>query len=180
MIAPRQIPAVLAIAVLPACVSSSFETPDTLGALNVTSVEVAVTDGSTGGGASVISGRSSVVSPAQFVADLDANLTAALRAASDPSGTPATVRVAVSEVYLAPPLERVVAGTSYIAGTVSVTGTDGRVLIAPTLVRGNTSNIRLAGTFGLLTTPSLDNDYRGTLRGFVGTVRDALFGSPDA
>ena len=180
MIALRHIPAVLAIAVLPACVSSSFETPDALGPLNVTSVEVAVADGGAGDDASVITGRSSVVSPAQFVADLDANLTAALSEASDASGLPASVTVAVSEVYLAPPLERVVAGTSYIAGTVSVTGADGSVLVPPTAVRGNTSNIRLAGTFGLLTTPSLDNDYRGTLRGFVGTVRDALFGSPDA
>jgi hypothetical protein len=180
MIALRHIPAVLAVTALPACVSSSFATPDTLGALTVTSVDVTVTGGGTGDGGSIVSGRSGVVSPAQFVADLDANLTAALTAASDPAGTPATVTVAVSEVYLAPPLERVVAGTSFIAGTVSVTGADGSILVPPTPVRGNTSNIRLAGTFGLLTTPSLDNDYRGTLRGFVGTVRDALFGTPEA
>jgi hypothetical protein len=175
----RHIPAVLAIAVLPACVSTAFEAPEAAGALNVTAVDVAVAGG-VANAASVVSGRQLDVAPGQFVADLDGTLTASLQAASDPAGQPVTVSVIVDEVYLAPAVERVVAGTSYIAGTVSVTSADGTEIVPPASVRGNTSNIRLAGAFGLLTTPSLDNDYRGTLSGFARTVRNALFGAPDA
>jgi hypothetical protein len=174
----RHIPAVLAIAALPACVTTSFETEEPIGALSVTGVEVALAGAAADG--TVVDGRQRSVSAAQFAADLDGTLTAALQGASDPSGRPATVSVTVSEVYLAPAIERVVAGTSYISGTVTVTGADGTPIVPPTPVRGNTSNIRLAGTFGLLTTPSLDNDYRGTLLGFARTVRDALFGATDA
>ena len=130
-------------------------------------------------GDTVVTGRQAGIAPGQFVADLDRDLTAELQAASDPAGREVTVTVAVSEVYLAPPVERVVAGTSYIVGTVVVDDANGQRIVPPTAVRGNSANIRLAGALGLATTQPVQKDYRGTLRGFARTVRTALFGAPD-
>ena len=146
-------------------------------ALNVTEVEVAVVPGA--GAGSVITGREIGVDADRFKADLDAALTHTLRDASDTAGEPVTVSVVVSEAFLAPPVNRAVAGTSYILGTVSVTGSGGGVLVRPTEVQGNSDNIRLAGLPGVLTTQTVENDYRGTLRGFANTVRTAIFGAAD-
>ncbi len=179
MLATRHIPAVLALGALTACVQPSLETVEGEGALNVTAVEVTVAEDAAQED-TVITGRQAGIRPEQFVPDLDAELTAALTEASDPSGAAVTVLVTVNQVYLAPPVERVVAGTSYIRGTVEVTGVDGRTVVRPTSVQGNSDNIRLVGALGLVTTQSVQNDYRGTLRGFAKTVRNALFGAPDA
>ena len=179
MLTPRLIPAVLACGFLAACVTPSLETADGTGALNVTDVNVQVAAGAAQGD-TVVTGRQAGITPGQFVAELDRDLTAELAAASDPAGQDVTVTVVVSEVYLAPPVERVVAGTSYIVGTVTVDDANGQPIVPPTAVRGNSDNIRLVGALGLATTQSVQNDYRGTLRGFAKTVRTAIFGAPDA
>ncbi len=179
MLALRHIPAILAMAAIAGCVQQPLETVNVDGGLNVTEVTIAVA-GDAASSQTVVTGRQAGIQSGQFRSDLDAELTSVLGQASDPAGTPVTVEVTVTEVYLAPPVERVVAGTSYIRGAVQVTDQQGRIVVRPTSVRGNTENIRLAGAFGLATTRSVQADYRGTLRGFAKTVRDALFGAPDA
>ena len=179
MFALRHILAVVAIAALAACSSASLDTVNVEGGLNVTDVVVSVA-GDAATAETVVAGRQAGIAPGQFRADMRSELLSVLAEASDPAGTPVTVQVTVNEVYLAPPVERVVAGTSYIRGAVQVTDQQGRTVVRPSAVRGNTENIRLAGAFGLATTRSVQADYRGTLRGFAKTVRNALFGAPDA
>ncbi len=168
--AARHIPAAMAALALAACVAPSLETADGVGALNVAAVEVSV--------AGPIVGRRAGVTADRLARDLDATLTDALARASDPEGRPVTVEVDVIEARLAPPIERVAAGTSRIRARVTVTGADGTIVVPPTEITGNSDTIRLVGVLGVATTPSVENDYRGTVRGFAKTVRDALFGAP--
>ena len=84
----------------------------------------------------------------------------------------------MTEVRLAPPAERIVAGTSTAKGVLKVTEVKGkRVVVPPTAITGNTKNIRMVGLIGLVTTVSADKDYQGTVAGFADTLRKALFGA---
>ena len=164
--------------VLSACAQAVTNPAETSGGLFVSDVNVSVAP-SIANQSSVVTGRSYQVGSAKLVSDLEASLRSSLAQNSDATGTPVRVSVVVNEVFLAPPAGRVVAATSFIKGSLSVTKADGEAVIPPRAIRGTTDNIRLAGALGLVTTQSGEEDYRGTLRGFAKTVRTALFGKSD-
>jgi hypothetical protein len=168
----RHIPALAAVALVAACTTPSIRTAGDASALNVVSVSV-----ETAGMDVAVTGRQSAVTKEQLDADLTAAVTAELAQGSDATGTPAEVTVVVQSVKLAPPAARIVAATSTISGTVSVTEQKtGRVIVPPTAVTGNSKSLRAVGVIGLATTQTVENDYRGTIAGFAATVRKALFG----
>ncbi|MFL4469965.1 hypothetical protein ACERZ8_08840 [Tateyamaria armeniaca] len=160
---------------LAACEVPSIRTAGDVAALNVQSVNV-----DTSGMSVAVEGRAFSVSRERLDDDLTAAISAALAAQSDPDGRVVTVDVTMEQVRLAPPIERVAAGTSTATGVISVTevGT-GAVVVPPTRLTGNSENIRAAWVIGLATTRTVDIDYRGTVNGFANTTRIALFGEPD-
>lgn len=162
----------LALLTLAACAVPSIRSDGDASSLNVQSIEV-----ETAGIALGVEGRTSTVTRAQIDTDFTAAITAALAAQSDPMGRPVAVNVTMERVRLAPPIERVVAGTSMATGVISVTEIgSGAVIVPPTRLTGNTENIRAAWVLGLVTTRTVDKDYIGTVNGFANTVRLALFG----
>jgi hypothetical protein len=164
-----------ALVTLAACAVPSIRTAGDATALNVQSVTV-----ETSGMSVAVEGRTSTVSKEQLDDDLTAALTAALAGKSDPEGRLVTVDVTMEQFRLAPPIERVVAGTSTATGVVTVTevGT-GTVVVPPTRLTGNTESIRAAWILGLATTRTVDKDYVGTVNGFASTTRRALFGEDE-
>lgn len=159
---------------LAACDVPSIRTAGDASALNVQSINV-----DTSQLAVAVEGRESSITTAQLDTDLTAALTAALTSKNDPEGRLVQVNVTMESFRLAPPVERVVAGTSTAVGLISVTevGTNA-VIVPPTRVSGNSENFRGAWVLGLATTRSVDKDYTGTVNGFANTARTALFG-PD-
>ncbi|WP_299723050.1 hypothetical protein [uncultured Tateyamaria sp.] len=166
--------AALAFVGLAACDVPSIRTSGDVSALNVQSVEV-----DTSQMAVAVEGRAFAVTREKLDADLTAAITAALASKSDPEGRPVRVDITMEQLRLAPPIERVAAGTSAATGVVSVieVGT-GAVVVPPTRVTGNSESIRAAWILGLATTQTVDKDYGGTVNGFAATTRAALFG-PD-
>jgi hypothetical protein len=161
----------LALVLLAACEVPSIRSAGDTGALNVRSVTV-----DTAGMAVAVDGRTSTVTREQLGTDLTAAITAALASDSDPTGRAVDVTVNMETLRLAPPIERVVAGTSSATGVISVTETGtGVAVVPPTRLTGNTENIRAAWILGLATTRTVDKDYRGTVNGFAETARQALF-----
>jgi len=164
--------AALTVVGLAACEVPSIRTAGDVSALNVQAVNV-----DTAGLSSAIEGRVSTVTREQLDNDLTAALSAALSAQSDPDGRLVTVDVTMEQVRLAPPIERVAAGTSTATGVIKVTeiGT-GTVVVPPTRLTGNSENFRGAWVLGLATTRTVNVDYGGTVNGFANSVRIALFG----
>jgi hypothetical protein len=160
------------VAMLAGCATPSVRTEGDTSALNVVAVSV-----DTSAMKVSVEGRTSPVTKEQLAADLTGYLTSSLAEKSDPNGKPVNVAIVMSKVRLAPPIERVVAGTSTAKGTVTVTevGTD-NIVVPTTEVTGNTENFRFVSVIGLATTVTVEKDYRGTLKGFATTVRTALFG----
>ena len=156
---------------LAACDVPSIRTQGDTSALNVQSVKVDASN------LAAVEGRPLSVTKSQLEADFTRAISAAFAAQSDPNGRPVQVLVDLEQVRLAPPAERIVAGTSTAVGVVTVTelGT-GAVIVPPTRVTGNTENFRGVSVIGLVTTASVDKDYNGTVNGFANAVRAALFG----
>lgn len=163
------------ILLLGACTVPSIRTAGDAEALNVVAVDV-----DTSQMAVVVEGRSSTVTAQQLDDDLTSALTAALASSSDPAGRSVNVSVTMEQFRLAPPIERVVAGTSTATGVVSVTDAQtGDVVVAPTRMSGNTENFRAASVLGIATTRTVDKDYRGTVNGYAETARKAIFPDPE-
>jgi hypothetical protein len=168
----RHMFAVALAATVSGCTTPSIRTAADTSALNIVSVSIDTSETDFDDG-----GRAVTRTPAQFEADLTAALMTELEPVSHSGGTPVEVKVKITQLRLAPPIERFVAGTSYLASLVSVVETgSGRVVVPETEVSGNTDNFRFVGLVGLVTTVSVEDDYRGTLRGYAKTVREALFG----
>ncbi len=170
----RHIASGFAMAALAGCATPSIRTVGDTAALKIAAVSV-----DTSKMTFAVEGRKSDVSKEQLQADLEAAVSQSLAAKSDPAGIPVKVEIVMSQLRLAPPLERVVAGTSSATGQVTVTeiGQPRRVIVPPTEVVGNTNNFRAVALIGLATTASVEKDYQGTLAGFADTIRKALFGS---
>ena len=156
---------------LAACDVPSIRTQGDTSTLNVQSVKVDASN------LAAVEGRPLSVTKSQLEADFRRAISAAFAAQSDPNGRAVQVLVDLEQVRLAPPAERIVAGTSTAVGVVTVTelGT-GAVIVPPTRVTGNTENFRGVSVIGLVTTASVDKDYNGTVNGFANAVRAALFG----
>lgn len=115
---------------------------------------------------------------AQFADDLTAALARELGPVSDPNGLPADVNVKVNEIYLARIVDRVLAGTSYIESTASVTdAASGDEIVAPVDVRGDSDQFRAAGPVAVVTTGSLDNDYQAAINGYAKALVASLVAS---
>ncbi|XDA98806.1 hypothetical protein AB1M95_02565 [Sulfitobacter sp. LCG007] len=170
----RHILAVAVLAAVAACAPTpSIRTVGDAGALDVRDIQVDANRLDL-----VIKGRQLERSRAQLKQDVTAALEAELRPVSVKDGTPVVVAVELVDLHLANTAERFVAQTSHVTTMVSVTeiGT-GRVVVPATEVSGNTDNFRAIGVVGAATTLSVEEDYRGALRGYAKTVRAALFGS---
>ncbi|MEP2890822.1 hypothetical protein [Tateyamaria sp.] len=158
---------------LAACDTPSIRTEGDTSALNVQAVTVDASGLSTG-----VEGRALSVSTQQLEADFMTAVSAALASKSNPEGRAVRVDVRLEQVRLAPPAERIVAGTSSATGTITVTDINsGAVVVPSSRVVGNTENFRGVSVIGLATTPSIENDYKGTVNGFANSARQALFGS---
>jgi hypothetical protein len=157
---------------LAACAAEAPDFTGEAGALNVRAVSVDVS-----GLDNAVTGRDVSVTKAQLQSNLTDALTASLAKSSDPDGIPARVVVVVSGVNLTSPLHAAAAGgPSSIEGLVSVVALDGnRQIVSPKSIKGSSADLRLPGVLGVVTSPSAENDYRGTVAGFAETVRRALF-----
>ncbi len=155
---------------LAAC-TTVVDQSDSLGALRVDAVTV---DASS----AIIEGRELQMTSAAVSQLFEAEIVNAVAQSSDPNGTPAKVDVVMTQIRLAPPLERVVAGTSTATGILTVSHAEtGERLVPSTSVTGTSENIRAAGVIALATTVTPEEDYRGTVRGFAEAIRQTLFGS---
>jgi hypothetical protein len=155
---------------LAAC-TTVVDQSDSLGALRVDAVTV---DASS----AIIEGRELQMTSAAVSQLFEAEIVNVVAQSSDPNGTPARVDVVMTQIRLAPPLERVVAGTSTATGILTVSHAETGERLAPsTPVTGTSENIRAAGVIALATTVAPEEDYRGTVRGFAEAIRQTLFGS---
>ena len=155
---------------LAAC-TTVVDQSENLGALRVEAVTVDTSS-------AVIEGRELQITPAAVSQLFEAEIRNSVARSSDPNGTPVNVDVVMTQIRLAPPLERVVAGTSTATGTLTVANAEtGERLSPPTSVTGNSDNLRAAGVVALATTVTPEEDYRGTVRGFAEAIRQTLFGS---
>ncbi len=153
--------------------TSSIRTAGDTQALNIRSVTV-----DTSQMTQAVTGRTSNVTVSQLDADLTAAIRASVAQASDPNGTPADLSVRVSALMLAPPASRAVGNGSSIKGVIKVTEQKtGRVIVPATELTGFSKSLRAVGAIGLATTQTVEKDYRATLSGYAETVRVALFGS---
>jgi hypothetical protein len=118
------------------------------------------------------------ISRDRLASDLSAALTTKLGAVSNPNGLPANVNVTVEEVHLANIVERALVGTSYIVSSISVTdAATGEVIIEPTEVRGNSEQLRAGGMLGVVTTKSVENDYKLAVQGYADALAASLVAS---
>ena len=155
---------------LAAC-TTAVDRTDLIGPITLASVSVDMSN-------AVVEGRELPVSRASAASVLESAIISAVAPSNDPNGTPVDLDVVMTEVRLAPPLERVVAGTSSATGTLTVKDAEtGDLLSGPVTVTGNTENLRAAGIIALATTVTPQEDYRGTVRGFAEVIRQTLFGS---
>ncbi len=160
-----------AIAASVAACAPVVDRSDVLGPITVASVSV---DAST----AVVEGRDLPITRAAAAGLLEDAIEGAVARSNDPNGRAVNVDVVMTQIRLAPPLERVVAGTSSATGTLTVTDAEtGERLKAPVSVTGNTTNLRAPGVVGLATTVTPEEDNRGTVRGFAEAIRQTLFGS---
>ena len=161
--------AVMAMSV--AACSTAVDRSDEVGTISVTSVSVDMSS-------AVIEGRDLPITRPAAEDVLETAIEAAIAPDNDPDGRLVNVNVLMTELRLAPPLERVVAGTSSATGIMTVTDAEtGDRISPPVSVTGNTENIRAAGLIALATTVTPQEDYQGTVRGFAETIRQTLFGS---
>ena len=118
------------------------------------------------------------ISRERLASDLTAALTTKLGAASNPNGLPSNVNVTVKEVHLADIVERALVGTSYIVSTISVTdAATGEVIIAPTEVKADSEQLRAGGMLGVVTTKSVENDYKLAVQGYADALVASLVAS---
>ena len=123
----------------------------------------------------VSEGRTINKSTAQFAEDLEAALVRELSAVSVPDGVPADFNVTVQRMYLAPIVNRLVAGTSSIESSVSViNASDGSTIVEPVKVVGNSDQLRGPGPVGAVTTKTVEADYQGAVNGYAKALLASL------
>ncbi len=177
----RSFIAVTALAVAAACtnVTDLSRTDADPGPLQLNAVKV----DASGLEVVISEGRTVKRTRAQLEQDLTAAITREALLLSDPNGLLADVNVTIEKVYLAPLVERVVAGSSYIEGTVSVTNAaDGSIIIAPTQVIGNSDTLRAIGALGAvgaLANADVETDYQNSIDGYAKALIASLQASAE-
>ena len=159
----------VALGLLAGCSTAELQKSALPAALNV--VSVVVDAGSLDG----IEGRSIARSNAQITADIEGAVRRAFAAKSQPNGTPVQVTIDVQEVKLANAVDRVAAQASTIHADLTVVSEAGATVVPTQRIVGTSEGVRLAGTFGALTTPGVDKDYSDTVAGFAATLQTLLF-----
>lgn len=161
----------MALTVLAGCeATTSLEVATPLGSdLNVTAVSVDA------GSLTMVVGRDFDRSAEGVAADVMVAVETALAQESVVGGRDVTVNVALKEVELANIASRIVAQASNIRADVTVTAADGSVVVPTQEVVGNSAGIRLAGTLGAVTTPTVMQDYQDTVLGFSQTLQKLIF-----
>ena len=176
MLSKRSILTVLAATMLAACTGGVIgidradkETGPLL--LNDVIVDVSDLDVTT-------EGRAINKTTSELQRDLNAAVTAEALKRSVPGGVPTNINVDVEKVYLAPLSSRLLANTSYIESTVSLTNAEtGAFIVEPVKVKATADQLRGLGPVGAATAAanaSVEADYQRAVAGYAKTLLASL------
>ena len=174
MIARRLFTAGLAAAVLVGCsnLTEIDRAQKDTGPLRLVDVIVDVSDLDV-----TTEGRAINRTTAELQQDIRRAVTAEAQKRSVPDGLPANVNVKVEKVFLARLSDRVLAGTSSIESTVSITEAEtGAFIVEPVSVKANAEQLRGPGPIGAAAaaTTSTEADYQNVIAAYARALLSSL------
>lgn len=122
-------------------------------------------------------GRSINRTTAQLQKDITRAVTAEAQKRSVPDGLPANVNVKLNRVFLARGVDRILAGTSTIESTASVTAAEsGDFIVRPVQVNTTAEQLRGPGPIGgaVAVTTSVEADYNNVIDAYARTLLASL------